>query len=172
MPSTYELIKGETIASAAASYTFTAIPSTFTDLVVRCSYRGTVAGLNGLQARVTFNSVTSGYSFTEIYGTGAAAASNRGSSLANIELDQAADSAGNTASTFTSSELYVPNYTVAANKPMSSISAPEQNSTTAYLSARAGLWSNTAAITSITLTANVSNFDVGSSFYLYGIKNS
>jgi hypothetical protein len=41
MPSTYTLIKGETIGSSAASYTFTAIPSTFTDLVLRISVRST-----------------------------------------------------------------------------------------------------------------------------------
>lgn len=172
MPSTYTLISSNVLSSDTASVTFSAIPSTYTDLVLRCSYRGTNVAANALQARVTFNSTTSGYSFTELYGTGAAAASNRGSSLANIELDQAADSAGNTTSTFTSVELYIPNYTVSINKPMSSFSAPEQNGTTAYMSARAGLWSNTAAITSVTLTANVNNFVSGSSFYLYGIKNS
>ena len=39
MPSTYTLISSNVLASSAASVTFSAIPSTYTDLVVRASIR-------------------------------------------------------------------------------------------------------------------------------------
>ena len=69
-------------------------------------------------------------------------------------------------------ELYLPNYLVSANKPFSYISAQENNATTAYIYANASLWSNTAAVTSLTLTSAAGNIDTGSSFYLYGLKSS
>jgi hypothetical protein len=44
--------------------------------------------------------------------------------------------------------------------------------TTIYATLVSVLWSNTAAINSITLTDDAGNYVSGSSFYLYGIKNS
>ena len=172
MPSTYTLIKGETLASSAASYTFTAIPSTFTDLVLRWSSRETTAGAFFGSTNLRFNGVATNYSRTYIWGTGAAASSGRQANAGSLLTDEGYGvSAGNTSNTFSYNEVYLPSYTVSQNKPLSLIYAGENNTTTAYLQPLAGLWSNTASITSITLTSN-STFDIGSSFYLYGIKNS
>lgn len=173
MGTTYELIKGETLASSAASYTFSAIPSTYTDLAIRYSIRTDFSGLNVAQARVTFNGNTSNYSRTYLNGDGSAASSGRASSQANFEPEEGSPSGTNTANTFGATEIYIPNYLVSINKPFGSFAVGENNtSSPVYMSARAGLWQNTSAITSITLTANVGNFVSGCSFYLYGIKNS
>jgi hypothetical protein len=175
MPSTYTLIKGETLASSAASYTFTAIPSTFTDLVLRYSARHNNA-FSISQVLITFNGDTAAnYSETVVYGTSTAAASGRQSGMSAIDFNYVdADSA--TANTFSSNELYIPNYTISANKPMSWAGVTENNATTnnsAVIVANASLWRNTATISSITLTAAASrNFLTGSSFYLYGISKS
>ena len=48
----------------------------------------------------------------------------------------------------------------------------ETNGTTSSVALTAGLWSNTAAITSITITSGGVNLAQYSTFYLYGIKNS
>ena len=173
MPSTYTLIKGETIASSAASYTFTAIPSTFTDLVVRLSTR-MATGTFG-EFSVQFNSDSSAlYSNTVLYGSGSAADTynNSGSTSLNGILNT--EGSSQTANTFSNNELYVPSYTVSQSKPVSAASATENNATTAYISVQAGLYRSNTAITSITLIDNINSrsFAAGSSFYLYGIKNS
>jgi len=170
MPSsTYTLIKGETLASAAASYTFTAIPSTFTDLVVRASIR-TDAGSPNVLLRI--NGATSGFSDTAIRGTGSAANSLRDTAASNYNYGGIANGTSSTSDTFTNLEWYIPSYTASQNKPSSAIGAYEDNATAAYITAVANLWSNTAAVTQLLITQGSGNLVAGSSFYLYGISKS
>lgn len=173
MPVTYNLIASNTLSSSAASVTFSAIPNTYTDLVLRYSIRTDFAGTNVAQARVTFNGTTSGYSRTTLTGNGASASSARATSQANFEPEEGSPSASNTANTFGTTEIYIPNYLVSTNKAYGSFAVGENNTTSpVYMSVRAALWQNTSAITSITLTANAGNFVSGCAFFLYGIKNS
>lgn len=174
MPSTYTLIKGETLASSAASYTFTAIPSTFTDLMVRVSARTDFGSLVDTIS-IKFNGATTNYSDTNLNtnSSSGSGGSSRATGLAYINGFRAADGSTATSSTFSSAEFYIPSYTASQNKPMSEFNVSENNDATAYISAVAALWRDTAAITSIGLTPlNGPNFVSGSSFYLYGIKNS
>jgi hypothetical protein len=172
MPSTYTLISSNVLGSSAASVTFSAIPSTYTDLVLRSSIRNDYAQ-QSINTYVTFNSDTStNYSTTILQGTGSASSSGRYSNRTKLDNAQYADGSSSTSNTFANCELYIPSYTVAQNKPMSDFSVTETNATTADLFATANLWRNTAAITSITLTPVAGNLIAGSSFYLYGIKNS
>ena len=56
---------------------------------------------------------------------------------------------------------------------MSVFGVAETNATTVEMRVNALLWSNTAAITSLKIDTDTSPlFDIGSSFFLYGIKNS
>jgi hypothetical protein len=172
MPSTYQLISSNVLTSAAASVTFSSIPTTYTDLVLRMSYRISAAGLFGGNPFLRFNGDTAtNYSFTFLQGDGSTASSSRGSSL-NLMTMQSSDSAGNTASTFTSNEVYIPNYTGTTSKPISQFKAAEQNSTAAEMHAFASLYRGTSAISTILVQISGSTFDIDSSFYLYGIKNS
>jgi len=103
-----------------------------------------------------------------------AAGSNSGSSQPQM-LAGYSSTAACTASTFASGEIYIPNYAGGLAKSVSAASVTEHNggaSGDAYIVALAGLWSLTSAITSIELLSQVANFVTGSSFYLYGIKNS
>ncbi len=169
MPSTYTLIKGETLASSAASYTFTAIPSTFTDLVLRVSARRSAAGRVDLD--FYFNADNANNSYTYIRGNGATATSNRGGTI--IRNNDTVPSTSETADTFGSAEIYVPNYVGTALKPVSIFGVGENNATTSYITATAGLWNfGAATVTSITLSPSAGSFVTGSSFYLYGIKSS
>ena len=172
MPATYTLIASNTLSSAAASVTFSAIPGTYTDLVLRWSSRTDNASVVDV-VLLEFNaSGGTAYSTRRIIGTGSAAASTGFSNAATSLLPQT-DGANATANTFGSAELYIPSYTISQNKPISSFGCMEDNATTAYIAANAGLWSNTSAITQIKLTSNAAaNFVSGSSFFLYGIKNS
>ena len=82
MPNTYTLIKGETLTTAAASYAFTAIPSTYTDLVIRWSARDTSNfGDNFSNARMQINAFNgTEYSQTDLRGKSTTVSSARLSS--------------------------------------------------------------------------------------------
>lgn len=171
MATTYTLISSNTLSSSAASVTFSAIPSTYTDLVLRVSARTDRASTND-RLRITYNSDTStNYSNIAILGDGAAASSQLASSATYMQ-DWYIDGDTATSNTFGNSEIYIPSYLASQNKPVGGSSVMETNATTAYLGAVAALWRNTAAITSINITKIGTNFVSGSSFYLYGIKNS
>lgn len=171
MANTYTLISSNVLASDTASVTFSAISSSYTDLVVRASLRSTEAS-TGKAIRVEFNGDSSTiYSVTRINGDGSAVSSSRRSTYAFID-GYTADADSNTSNTYSTFELYLPNYTSTANKPMSIIHAQENNTTAAEMNAIAGLYRNSTAISSIKFNFASLNIKSGSSFYLYGIKNS
>lgn len=171
MANTYTLIASNTLSASAASVTFSAIPATFTDLVLRYSARNddttTIMGIR-------FNGVTTTiYSSTILRGSGSAASSfSYNTTRTQLFQQDGIEPSTMTANTFVNAELYIPSYTASQNKPMSGFTVTEDNSTTSFISAIAHLWRNTAAITSIQLYSNGGNLVSGSSFYLYGIKNS
>jgi hypothetical protein len=171
MANTFFKIASVTVGGGgAASITFSGIPQTgYTDLVVKCSARGAFTGGPNDQLAVQFNGNTSNYSYKQIYGTGSAAFSQGASSYPDSYI--ASNAA--TANTFGSTDIYIPNYTTSNNKSVSIDSTGENNATAAAMSLTAGLWANTAAITSVTITNTLSgDFLSGSTFYLYGISKS
>ena len=167
MPSSRYLISSQTLGSSAASVTFSSIPATYTDLVLRASVRNTSATTI---TRIRLNGATTGYSGRSITGDGATASSQTQSIAYFYAGEQ--NTSSTTANTFTSLEFYLPNYTLTNQKPASITSASEDNATTAYIVGYAGLSNITSAITSIQVFVAPNAFDVGSSFYLYGLKNS
>ena len=172
MATTYTLINSTTVGSGGvSSVTFSSIPNTYTDLVVKVSVRSSSSGQGyGLYCR--FNNDSSGnYSWIWLRGVGSSAGSggNTGSSLILTGL---LDTNGDTSNTFSSHEIYIPNYTSSNYKSTTSDNVTENNGTTAFAYMVAGLWSATAAITSITLSPASDNFVQYSTFYLYGISNS
>lgn len=167
MPNTFTLIQAVTVGSGgSASIDFTSIPSTYTDLVVKLSTRntGTDTWMN-----LKFNGSSSNWSMRYFQGSGTAVSS--GNDPANTYSVQQTIST-NTANTFGSAELYIPNYTSSNNKAVSIDHVTETNATTAYQSLTALLWSNSAAINQVTITPNAGTFAQYSAAYLYGIKNS
>jgi hypothetical protein len=169
---TYTLISSNVLASSAASVTFSAIPATYTDLVVRASLRSDFANTIEL-IKITINANSGSlYSMTGVYGTGSAPASDRDSGT-SLNFDPI-DAANNTANTFGNYELYIPSYLASQNKPVGTFAVYEQNSTdNNRVQANAGLFRDTAAITSLAFAPRYgSNFVTGSSFYLYGISNA
>lgn len=168
---TYVALAKTVLTGTQATIEFTAITGTYTDLILLCSPRGDAAN-STRSMTMQFNSSAVSYSDRRVYGTGAAAASDSNVyGTDEIYIGEAA-SAGGTTNTFSSVEIYIPNYAGNTNKAISISSVSEQNSTTAYAQAIAGLWSNTAAITSIKFFIQSGNFASGSRFDLYGIKNS
>ena len=163
------LIEAKTLGSNTASVTFSSIPSTYTDLKIYLSVRDGSYASALATAYMTLNGTSTNYSGKYLFNnSGTAGSGNNGTT--NIYIANIPGNTG-TASTFSNAEIYIPNYTSSNNKSVSVDCVPEQNSTTTYMSLLAGLWSNTAAITSITFTSD-GNLATNSTFYLYGIKNS
>lgn len=172
MPSTYTLISSNVLTGSAASVTFSAIPSTYTDLILKWSARD-VSGSANYDIQCEFNSSGgTSYSTTQVYGNGSGTFSNVYSNAAYGRTGYS-ESSDSVANTFSNDEIYIPSYTASQNKPFSSFGATENNSATSrvLVSAMASLWRNTSAITSIKLSSG-GTFATGSSFFLYGISNS
>jgi hypothetical protein len=171
MANTYTLISSNTLSSSAASVTFSSIPSTYTDLVLRGSIRDTTAGtVRDLFIRANNDSSTL-YSFRDIEASGSAVASSANTLRSYFQSVNGSNGSGSTSNTFTSFELYIPSYTASQNKPASLISAMENNATAAYITVSAQLYRSTTAISRLDILGD-STIASGSSFYLYGIKNS
>lgn len=169
MANTYTLISSNTVGTGGvASVTFSSIPATYTDLKVVCSTRD--SDTSGAVVAMSFNGVTTNLSSRTLLGSGSAATSS--SSTTAFAIVARSDSNDRTASTFGNGEFYIPNYAGSNNKSVSVDGVEENNATAAYMNLTAGLWSSTAAITSITLTPGVANFKEFSTFYLYGIKKN
>ena len=172
MANTYTLISNNILSSNKTSVNFTSIPNTYTDLCMKLSVR-TDATLTYDFINFTFNNASANFSNTYLRGSGSAASSGNNSSQSFIRIYYSTDGDTATASTFGNAEIYIPSYTASQNKPLSAFGVTETNATAANMAITAGLWSDTSAITSILLQPiNGSYFLTGSSFYLYGIKNS
>ena len=176
MANTYTLISSNTLSSSAASVTFSSIPSTYTDLVLRISARMSNGGATDSVLDLEFNSSTAAnYSNTNLRGDGSTAASNRyttTTAFPYLRFTYSMNGSATTASTFNNGEIYIPNYAGSTNKVASNFSVLENNATAAGLNAGAGLWQITSAITQIKISTSSDTYASGSSFYLYGIKNS
>jgi hypothetical protein len=169
--STYTLINSNTLSANAASVTFSSIPSTYTDLVLRVSARNNDTGTSFF--RVTVNGdTTTNYSNTTLIGSGTAVTSGRNSSTGYFG-PQYIPSSSNTSNTFSSTEFYFANYLSTSAKPFSFYSTEENNAAGSYMIAQATLYRGTS-ISSITLDESFGSlqFVSGSSFYLYGISNA
>lgn len=172
MPATYVNIASQTTTGTVASVTFSSIPQTYTDLVLRFDGRGNDAAINRF-IRISFNGDTgSNYSYRLLGGTGSATNNQNGSNVSPDTPIGYITGGGSTANVFGSAEIYIPGYTSTSSRPFSGFTATENNATTAYVSVAAGLYRGTSAISSITLAPQGVSFVSGSSFYLYGIKNS
>ena len=165
MTVTYDKIATTTLGSAQATVTFSSIPGTYTDLVLITNEKQSTGGTRASALR--FNSDTgSNYSQTGLYGTGSTAGSFRTTNAAYLYYGYYAFS---TTSNFNfNSIVQINNYSnTTTNKTVLSRANNASNGVDAIV----GLWRNTAAITSITLTMEtLSNFEIGCTFTLYGIK--
>lgn len=164
---TMTLISTVTVgAGGAASIDFTSIAGTYTDLLVVWSTRDNVAG-NQNNLQVTFNGTTSGYSERILYGNGSSAASLSNSG-ANFSFVYSVGASA-TANTFSNGQMLIPNYAGSTNKSVSIDVVGENNASSALQVLNAAMWSNTAAITRVTLTSNGGTLQQYSTASLYGI---
>jgi hypothetical protein len=172
MANTLVLLEKVTVGAAgAASVTFNSIPQTgYNDLVIKVSARDTTtayASSAGISWQIQFNGLTTNLSGRYIFASGSGTPS-QGTDASNI---YGSNSTGlDTVSTFGNGEIYIPNYTSSNYKSMSIDAVSENNATAAGSRLNAGLWSATAAITSVKILA-YSAFAQYSTLSLYGVSN-
>ena len=167
MANTYVAIATTTVGSGgAANIEFTSIPQTYTDLLLVSSLRGSQNGAT--LAGLALNGSTASFTGRYIYGDGQSTVSlSDGGNVVNY-----ATGISVTANAFTNAYSYIPNYTSSNYKSISSDVVLEQNQSTNAMFLSATLWSNTAAITSLSLNVSAGTFAQYSTATLYGIKNS
>jgi hypothetical protein len=161
---TYTPLQSIQLASSSATVTFSNIPQNYQDLVLVLSVRGTTA-TNDIDVSAILNGDTSSiYSNTRIYGTGSAAGTQRGTGLAYLRLGNMAGSGSY--NSYTPIILNIQNY---SNATTFKTTLGRSNNPDRIIDGYVNLWRSTAAVTSVRLEAS-SNFDIGSTFDLYGIS--
>lgn len=164
---TYEPIATQTLGAAAASITFSSIPATYTDLRLILVGKAVAAGVD-LQYRYNGSS-TIAYSGVYLDGSGSAASSTRPAQDAQLGLFNAGNFYTTQPSLF---EINIFSYAGSTYKTSLAIASSDNNSTTGHITLSTGLWSNTAAITSISIGpfSSATNLAAGTVATLYGIK--
>jgi hypothetical protein len=160
--STEVAIATTTLGSAASTITFNSIPSTYTDFRLVLVAKGTTPE----DVFIQFNGDTAtNYSRTLIRGNGSAAASVRETSQARIVLG--INSLDTTYFSIITADVF--SYTGSTNKTLLSEFSQDVNSG-GMVGRTVGLWRNTAAITSLTLSlTGTTTYAAGTTATLYGI---
>ena len=162
----FTLIESKTLGTAAASIEFTSIPQDGTDLYFLFALRNSNTGAGDTAISLRFNGSTTSRTNRVLYGDGSSASSFAEDALNAYGLVNN----GMTANTFCNGSIYVPNYTAARNKSASIDLVGENNATRSDSSIVAALWSNTSAITSLTIASLSSfTFTANSTISLYKI---
>ena len=160
---TFEPIATQTLASAAASITFSSIAATYTDL--RLIFAKPIGGSSLL---LRFNSDTAtNYSWTYLVGDGASASSSYATSDTSITVG---GYVLNLASGSVLGEINIFSYAGSTYKTALTALSHDMNGT-GQVARTVGLWRSTAAITTVTISSGT-NWPVGTTATLYGIKNS
>lgn len=159
------LIASATVgAGGATNIDFSAIPGTFTDLVLVVSAR---SGSAGDVLWVRFNNDSSTLcTHRWLNGDGSSTFSSNAGGNSFIRLGTI--TSGDTANTFTSFQVTIPNYSGSANKTVAVDGVNENNATTAHQRITTGIWPVSSAITQITISNNGSSISQHSTAYLYG----
>lgn len=161
--STEVAIATQTLGSNASSITFSSIPATYTDLrIVLVSLDSSANG-----HIVQYNSDTAtNYSYTNLSGSGTAAASGRGTSSTSIIISGWTNGGSSTIPTMQTIDIF--SYAGSTNKTLLARSSNDLNGSGEVLQT-VGLWRSTAAITSIVLGRGAGTYNTGTTATLYGI---
>ncbi len=167
MAPTYTPIASTTLSVDTASVTFSSIPQTYTDLIIKFSPISPTGFLDQVQYEINSSTANLRRISLEQYGNTASA---------NVRTDAKAaifyPGPSFLADTPGSAEIYFGNYKSSARKQFISFSTFSSNGTTGFVGVAANARLDTPALTSITLDGENYNFKAGSSFHLYGISNS
>ena len=159
---TYEPIATQTLASATTSITFSSIPSTYTDLRIVTVKLGSSQSYCALRCN---GDTATNYSWLYLTGDGTSTASSYATNDTSISAGGYLAALGTTPYLMTADVF---SYLGSTYKSVLTTLANDQNGS-GQVANTIGIWRSTSAVTSLTVFSNA-NFDVGSTFTLYGIK--
>ena len=174
MANTYTLIESQTLGSNQASVTLGSggtIPQTYTDLQVVYSARSSTGSGYSNNLFTTFNGATSRYYEYTMYYPGGSLGST---SKSNVDpyFNWVALAQGAETNTWSSGQFYITNYTSSNPKSISVEYTSEGNNSSVWMMVNGATWNPTSNVPITSITFTHSNIVAGSTFYLYGIKNS
>lgn len=160
-------------AGGQASIDFTSIPSTYDDLVILTQLKSSRLTANGYDyPSLKFNDSSSGFSMRQYYASAGSVASYTDSSISWACWNSHAST---TANVFSNDRVYIYDYKTSNNKPFSIDATHPSNSSTlkGIVYMVEGLWSNSSAITKISITPSAGETWVqNSNAILYGITRT
>ena len=174
MATSVNLIEKSVLTSTAGLVAFTSIPSDYDDLWLFCSVRTTNSGRQDLM--LTFNNDIDAYysrHFIQTNGSSVSGNYNSGGPGSDMRFVNTVPGDLETANAFGSLEIYIPDYNSTAKvQTASGFGAHGVSGTPNYVASTGGLWAKTNAITRVDVKPTSGSWQIGSSFYLYGVSNS
>lgn len=170
MAFTYSKLAEVTLTGSSSTIDINNIPQNYNDLILKVSCRvGSGGNVSRIRARFNKDSANS-YTNRLVYQLNGTVGSEASGASPGITYFYAVANTAS-ASTFSSAELYIPNYSGNTLKSVSSDAVTETNGSDVILAINAGLWSNTSPINSISIEdANGYSFVQHSTATLYGVK--
>ena len=172
MATTYELISSTTLESASSTVDLSSIPQSYRTLIIYISARNAGANQQETMRLQQFNGVT-----TNIVNRWMRANGEGGTNLSSTDnsdgvyLSQTPGASSNSG-IFSNVCITIPTYTDTNYGKTLLVEAVQENEqTSAYHSITAARWNNANAISSLRFY-QPSNFAIGSTFTLFGIKTS
>jgi hypothetical protein len=166
----FELISTTIASGSSASVTFSSIPATYKHLQLRLTNRGVYATTNDLLNLLRFNGDTgANYAWHGLQGDGSSVYANNGTSVTSI-CAGVFPGGSSTADSFSGAIVDILDYANTNKNTTTRMLSGSHTATGKNIKLTSGVWFNTSAITSLTLTTEIGNFTSGSRFSLYGIK--
>lgn len=155
---TYEPITTTTVSSAVSSVTFTNVSQSYTDLVI--VFNGTLSSADNNSIEFNNENQNQLYSVTRLYGNGSTVGSNRSSAQNSMQI-------GEMATVPSTDIIQIFNY---SGTTSSKVVISSGRNTSGFLKNTIGLFRSNSAITTIKIMTSGANYQVGSTFTIYGIK--
>jgi len=162
----------EVPSGGTSNITFSSIPSTYTDLLIKYSLRNSSGSIDA-QLFYFNDDTAANYSMRILIGDG----SGKGAFQNTNYLSQYnnwsiffINPSNATANTFNNASVYLPNYSSSSQFKIVSTEGVTENNGTAYMSLGVGTWRSNSPITSVSITSPLNGvFVQNSSATLYGI---
>ncbi len=173
--SSYESIASATGTGSSGVITFSSIPSGYQHLQIRAIMKADDNNVGTIAFVLTCNNDTgSNYAYHELRGDGASATAAGSSSQTGLSFTGCVARTDATQNNMVGAVIVdIQDYvSTTKNKTVRTFGGTDLNSANGRIRLGSGLWINTSAITTITLTTATGNFTTASTFALYGIKGA
>lgn len=160
MPKTYDPIATVTLSTTTSSYTFTSIPSTYTDLIIACQDLSTTA-IQGISIRVGNGSIDTGSNYSRVVMDGySGPVAGQATNASYWDIGVISPNGSGTSIYHFTDYANTNKYKTVLNRSGN----PE------YLRLAVGTWRSNAAINQIQIYPASYSWTAGTTLSLYGIK--